>query len=348
MSYKISVIIPTFNSEKFIETTIKSVMEQSIGFENIELILIDDFSQDNTPKIINEYCENYENIVTYKLDEKAGAPGNARNIGIEQSNGEYLMFMDHDDYYPKNSLETLYNKINGKDKSIVIGRFKAFGIADWESDMWVEEELKINDISENTSFLTINNIWRMIFPKKLLIENNIRFPEKIFAEDLAFMIESYFNADEIIFMPNIVYCFRIRESDNSSTSYSKSSHYISKLLDGYYYTRNIMKKYSKCEFYDLLFSMHLGSWIDNIINSELNDNEVYNLINDSQDLFKDLNYIDFNINPNFEVYRVICENLRDGNFSKGYDELLSLKNGVSVENNDNKGFKSKLKGLFKG
>ena len=146
MTYKISVIIPTYNSEQFIEITIKSIQEQSIGFENIELILIDDKSTDNTPEIIKKYTENYKNITTYPLKEKAGAPGDARNIGIQKAKSPYLMFMDHDDKYPKTALETLYNKINNETNTIIIGRFKTFGITDWESDTWVTEPLTINDI----------------------------------------------------------------------------------------------------------------------------------------------------------------------------------------------------------
>ena len=343
MTYKISVIIPTYNSEQFIETTIKSIQEQSIGFENIELILIDDFSTDNTPEIIKKYTKNYKNIISYPLKEKAGAPGDARNIGIEKAKSPYLMFMDHDDKYPKTALETLYQKINPETNTIIIGRFKTFGITDWESDTWVTEETTINDIKENTQFLTINNIWRMIFPKKMLQENNIQFPEKMFAEDLAFMIESYFNAEKITFLPDITYCFRIRETDNSSTSYSKSPHYIGKLVDGYYYTREIMKKYEKMEYYDLLFSMHLGSWIDNIINSQINKKDIYKLLEKAQPLFQDLNTINLNINPNFELLRGVMEKLRDGKLEEAYTELINIKNPPKKE----KGLKNKIKKIFK-
>ena len=343
MTYKISVIIPTYNSEQFIKTTIKSIQKQSIGFENIEVILIDDFSTDNTPTIIQEYIKKYENITTYTLKEKAGAPGDARNLGIKKAKSPYLMFMDHDDYYPPNALETLYNTINNEENSIIIGRFKTFGITDWESDNWVTEPITINNIKENTQFLTINNIWRMIFPKKMIQENNIQFPEKMFAEDLAFMIESYFNAEKITFLPNITYCFRIRESDNSSTSYSKSSHYIGKLVDGYFYTREIMKKYDKMEYYDLLFSMHLGSWIDNIINSNINNKDIYELLKKSEPLFEDLNNIDLNINPNFELFRNVMENLRDGKLEEGYNELINIKNPPKPK----RGLKNKIKKIFK-
>lgn len=319
--YKISVIIPTFNSEKFLDETIESVIKQTIGFNNIELILIDDFSTDKTPNIIEKYEKKYNNIISYNLKEKAGSPGTARNIGIDKAQSEYLMFMDHDDLYPEDALEILYNKINGEEDSLVIGRYKTFGVANWVSDEWVKNEITINSLDENTNFITINNIWRMIFPKKLIQKNYIYFPKKMFAEDLAFMIECYLNVNKITFLPDYVYCFRIRSNDNSSTSYSKSAHYIGKLTDGYFYTRNILKKNHACKYYDLLFSMHLGSWIENIIHSSLSNKEKYELLKKAQPLFIDLNYIDLRINPNFEVFRIVMEELRDNNLEGAFNDL---------------------------
>jgi glycosyltransferase involved in cell wall biosynthesis len=345
--YKISVIIPTFNSEKFLDKTIESVIKQTIGFENIELILIDDFSTDQTPIIIKDFVKKYDNIISYKLKEKAGAPGNARNIGIEKAKSKYLMFMDHDDLYPEKALEILYNKINGEEDSIVIGRYKTFGEANWVSDEWVKNEIIINSLDENTNFITINNIWRMIFPKKLLQENNINFPEKMFAEDLAFMIETYLNANKIIFLPDYVYCFRIQSNENSSTSYSKSLHYIGKLTDGYFYTRNILKTKNACKYYDLLFSMHLGSWIDNIIHSSLSNEEKYQLLKNSQPLFFDLNIIDLNINPNFETYRPIMEKLRDNKLDEAFNELKDLNNNSGELCKSEISLKIKLKNKIK-
>lgn len=70
MSYKVTVIIPTYNSVEFLDSTIASIMNQSIGFENIELIIVDDYSTDNTQELINHYCEKYENIKTFESGKK--------------------------------------------------------------------------------------------------------------------------------------------------------------------------------------------------------------------------------------------------------------------------------------
>ena len=107
MSYKVTVIIPTYNSVDFLDETIASIKNQTIGFENIELIIIDDYSTDNTQKLIDKYCKEYDNIKTYESGEKTGTPGRARNIAIEHAQADYIMFIDHDDKYPSTSVKNL-------------------------------------------------------------------------------------------------------------------------------------------------------------------------------------------------------------------------------------------------
>ena len=79
MDYKVSVIIPVYNAEKYLKNAIESVINQTIGFENIELILVDDNSTDESPKIILDYSEKYENIVSFLSNENHGLPGFGRN-----------------------------------------------------------------------------------------------------------------------------------------------------------------------------------------------------------------------------------------------------------------------------
>ena len=80
MSYKISVIIPIFNAEKYLSHTIETIIGQSLGFENIELILVDDKSTDNSSKIIQEYANKYDNIVAIFSEVNHGFPGFGRNV----------------------------------------------------------------------------------------------------------------------------------------------------------------------------------------------------------------------------------------------------------------------------
>ena len=101
--YKLSVIIPIYNVEKYLEETLKSVIEQTLGFENnIEMILVNDGSPDNSEEICLRYKEKYpENIVYIK--QKNGGVSSARNTGAKVAKGEYINFLDSDDILSKNA-----------------------------------------------------------------------------------------------------------------------------------------------------------------------------------------------------------------------------------------------------
>lgn len=112
---RVSVIIPTFNSEKTIVNAIKSVLNQT--YVNLEIIIIDDGSTDNTSKLFNPYV--YDNKVKYFYQDNQGQ-GAARNLGIKKSSGEWIAFLDSDDVWVKNKLEKQLEAVKGKsDVSLV-------------------------------------------------------------------------------------------------------------------------------------------------------------------------------------------------------------------------------------
>ena len=105
--YKVSVIVPVYNSADKLQRAFDSVYNQSLGFENIELILIDDASTDNSRDIIDNYVSKYDNVKSIYLDENSGYAGRPRNIGVHNANAPYLMFLDADDFYFENACELL-------------------------------------------------------------------------------------------------------------------------------------------------------------------------------------------------------------------------------------------------
>lgn len=121
--YKISVIIPIYNAENELETAINSIINQNFGFENIELILVDDKSTDNSKEIIQKYENKYKNIIGVYLDNNSGLPGKPRSIGIEYATSDYLMFLDADDEYTKDAFEILYHIIEKEKSDFVIANY---------------------------------------------------------------------------------------------------------------------------------------------------------------------------------------------------------------------------------
>ncbi len=286
MSYKVSVIIPSYNSVDFLNQTINSIKNQTIGFENIEVIIVDDYSTDNTQELINQYCEKYNNIKTYESGKKTGTPGRSRNIAIKHAEADYIMFLDHDDKYLEDTVENLYNAITKNSADIAIGKFQTFGDNYIVSEDWITEDVILNSIDENTLFFSINNIWRMIFPKEFIEKHDLKFPEGVFAEDLTFMIDAFVNADKIVFINDIVYNFRLRTGDNSSTSLSKGMHYLNGLIEGYYNTFEVLEKNDVLKYYDTIFNQHLSCWLADVCLSEtISLNDKKELINKSLPLF---------------------------------------------------------------
>ena len=99
LKYKISVIIPTFNAEDYLLEAFESIKNQSMGFESIEVILVDDKSSDKTPDLIKELSKEYENVKSIILEENTGTASGPRNKGIEESSADYVIFLDNDDIY---------------------------------------------------------------------------------------------------------------------------------------------------------------------------------------------------------------------------------------------------------
>ena len=119
MNSKVSIIIPVYNAEKFIEKGIKSILEQT--YKNIEIILINDGSADNSLKIIKKYEKKFPDIIKVYNQKNMGV-GKTRNKGIEVSNGDYITFIDADDYIDSDFIETLMNKIS--DNDIIVSGYR--------------------------------------------------------------------------------------------------------------------------------------------------------------------------------------------------------------------------------
>lgn len=124
MPYKISIIIPVYNGEKSIENTLNSLIKQTIGIENLQIIIVNDKSTDNTQEIIETYIKDYPNIELINLDKNIGAAYGPKNIALDYVKSSYIMFLDADDSYELNSCEVLYNTIEKENVDIVYGRYK--------------------------------------------------------------------------------------------------------------------------------------------------------------------------------------------------------------------------------
>ena len=250
MSYKISVIIPVYNAEKHLDNSINSIIKQSIGFENIELILVDDASNDNSKKIIESYSEKYDNIIPYYSEKNHGYPGFGRNIGLNTATSDYIMFMDNDDEYDVNMCETLYETIINENADIVVcGRMMVNQSNNIEEKIHhvygTEENDKIILKNEELLYFNSHIILNKIFKKGIITSNNLKFNEHSRLDDDMFTWDYYLNSEKMIYL-NKYYGYRwnIR---SDSLSHTNGEEYISEIMDCILYEFYQLKKFNKEE-----------------------------------------------------------------------------------------------------
>ena len=192
--YKISVIIPTYNSKKFLYSLFESIRKQTMDFNEIQIIFVDDNSDDEyTLNLLKSFDEEYDNVKVIFLDENDGFPGKGRNIGLNLSNADYVIFSDHDDTYVDDSFETMYNTaIKENADMLITNYYKVF--PDKKIKVKTDfngENITVNNFKDDLRLFTIDPaIWTKLFKRSFLIENNIRFLETMLAEDLFVYINS--------------------------------------------------------------------------------------------------------------------------------------------------------------
>ncbi|MGN1362867.1 MAG: glycosyltransferase family 2 protein [Methanobrevibacter sp.] len=235
--YKISVIVPVYNVEKYLNRCIDSVINQTIGFENIELLLLDDCSTDNTKNIMEEYEMHYDNIKCFYLEKNQGT-GLVRNIGLDNATGKYIMFLDSDDYYKSNFCEVMFDAIDETEFNIVGSKFN-LGLFNMPNDF---TNIIVNPLNDKNILLDIW-MWNKIYRKSFIDNYNIKCSNKMF-EDVYFILECWFNNNkDIKFLPKYCgYYHIIRESSNEkSLSYDFDESNLIKIIDGLKFNTDYIK-----------------------------------------------------------------------------------------------------------
>lgn len=290
--YKLSIIIPTYNAENYLLEAIGSVKNQSIGFENIELILVDDNSSDNTKSILEELNAKYENVKTIFLEENSGSPSKPRNIGIKNASSEYIMFLDNDDSYQGDFCEKMYSTIVSNDVDIVSCRnYDICGekINKYHSILDKKDKfIYLNSIEEDTSLLstTAMLIWNKIYKKSLFLKNDIQFPEGTLYEDVYFNLQAYINAHGIIYLNDYYgYNYNIRtESEDKSTSQDFKKENLFKFYNGLENIFNYLDNHGK--YYKNFESEMLIGFIKWLLFTDCSSDEKLDLFRDFKKYYK--------------------------------------------------------------
>lgn len=226
----VSIIMPVYNKEKYLDKSIKSILDQT--YENFELIIINDGSTDNSSYICHRFEQEDSRIKV--IDIENNGVSNARNIGIKNANGQYIQFIDADDYITNNMLENLVNLariynpdviVNGiekvNEKNEFIGKIVPIFNGMTNIDKFMESFAKVQ--KQTGIYGYVHN---KFIRKSIIDNNNLLFDKEIWlAEDLDFCLDLYSIISSIYFCKDIYYYY-LQEAENSSTTSDKKHDYL--------------------------------------------------------------------------------------------------------------------------
>lgn len=242
---KVSIILPVYNSEKYIAKTIDSILNQN--YNNYELIIIDDGSTDNSANICEKYANNEDRICLYKRENYGVSK--TRNFGLSRATGKYIMFVDSDDFYESNCIKTMVNVIVSKKVDLVSCSYSNFGLSN--NKFLLQDTLitnKFNEYLEKTqkNYL-FNQIWNKIYKLEIIKSNKILFDENIsIAEDLKFNIEYLKKCNSFCHINEVLYNYRVTTSGlgfRYRTDANDIKIELLKVIEDEYSKNNLDKKY---------------------------------------------------------------------------------------------------------
>ena len=241
---KISVIIPVYNAEKYIGRCLDSILMQAD--EKIEIVLVNDGSTDMSEEIIKTYLGKYKSSIKYIKKENSGV-ANTRNIGIEKATGEYIIFVDSDDYIDKNLFASLWPYM---EQNIEIIKYKAI--------IETEEQEKIGQYEGPTFEITtgedafsklcfedemVDALWVYAYKRELFTKNKLKFTEHLDHEDFGIIPLVILKAKT--FISTSIQGYHYVQSSNSLTRTKDYSKTVKKAFDTLKHYDNLAEKIEK-------------------------------------------------------------------------------------------------------
>ncbi len=314
------MIIPVYNAEKYLEETLNSIINQTIGFDNIELILIDDLSTDNSKKIIEDYAKTYNNIVPFYSSKNHGHPGFGRNIGLKKATADYIMFMDNDDEIDKDMCKKLYEAMTDENADVVCCDTHVVDpLGDIKDNASYTNGIQKKDfiIIEGDDLLLFrnNSLWNKIYKKNIIKDNDIKFEETTYADDLIFTSTYFIKSEKLIYLKDYFgYKWKIR---TDSLSHAVKKKHIMGLIKAYRHLSRIFKEENKEDLGNTVLKRHAGflliqcTYLDENkeeteeILKEVHDYEIENDIKELAGLMNILNY--FILNEHYTTARLFIK-----------------------------------------
>jgi len=292
MSIKISVIIPVYNTEKYLKECLETVINQTL--RDIEIICIDDGSTDKSLDILEEYKQKDSRFVVLRQENKGSGP--ARNNGIENAKGEYVIFIDADDFYPEDgTLEKLFNAATENDVIVCGGSWSNYDTNTGIINTVFNENLfgytfNKNVIRQYSEYQFDYGYHRFIYNRNFLINNNLFFPDYRRFQDPPFFVKTMIAAKKFFVIKDVVYRYR-----NNYKKITWTQKMALHAMEGINDNLKIAKEYNYITLYNLSISRILDFFphFNNVINPDIikklldiyEDTDKYGIDEDLKDEF---------------------------------------------------------------
>ncbi len=245
LSMKVSVIVPVYNVYDYLDKCLNSLVNQTL--KDIEIIVVNDGTPDNSQEIIDKYVKKYSNVSGYK--KKNGGLSSARNYGLKYAKGEYIAFIDSDDFVEVNMLEEMYKKAKVDNSDIVICDYLSL---EENETRYMNCHLKWNKDSKKEYLLSPPNAWIRLIKKEIMDKE--KFTEGLYYEDLDINPRLLLHANKISYVEKPLYNYLVR-----SGSIMGQKKFNEKLLDIFKVLDNNKKLLEKDYFSEVeyLYITHL-------------------------------------------------------------------------------------------
>ena len=268
MSYELSVIIPVFNAEDYIKECLDSVVDQSLGIDNIEVIIVNDNSCDSTLDIISQYTDKYPSFKLISNKSNLG-PGESRNMALKEVSSDYVTYLDADDFISQNAYEDALSKINEFNADLLIYNWETYTGSDYVEPINIHqqntlENKLITDIKQNPKLFLSTAPWNKIYHRSLF--KYLKF-SKGFYEDNIVAIFALINAKRIFLSKDSIYYYRKNSDSTTENITVDSSIHLSNSIKEIFDLRyeypeflNDLKLLNINFIYDILFWTYYYNW----------------------------------------------------------------------------------------
>lgn len=229
----LSIVIPVYNGEECIERCLNSIWSQPLMEEDYEVICVNDCSTDNTLQVIRRLQQGHPNLHVY---ENAGnlRAGGSRNHGVREARGEYILFIDADDYFHAGALKQVIDYQKAHRLDILVCDFARHTLSRPNDDL--VHKFKSQQVMTGREFLVENSLpyapWKYVFRKALMVDNRIFFEEKVSCEDVDWSHKIALFAQTMQYRPILLTHYILTDTSQTSEEYKKANTVFHRLMAG--------------------------------------------------------------------------------------------------------------------